>query len=80
MDRLNVGDLVQLKAGGPIMTIASVMEENSPSPALKFNFFANKAKYPEATYLYVCTWFIKDEAGNDVCKEHLFPDHVLSKV
>ena len=48
MERFNVGDLVQLKSGGPVMTISIVFEENSDSDRIRFNYFANKMKYPEA--------------------------------
>ena len=46
MERYNVGDLVQLKSGGPVMTVSIVFEENSDSDRIRFNYFANKMKYP----------------------------------
>lgn len=79
MERFNTGDLVQLKSEGPVMTVSIVLEENSDSPQISFNYIGNKSKYPEAEYLYVCTWFIKDKKGNDVLTEALFPDYLLNK-
>ena len=79
MERYNVGDLVQLKSGGPVMTVSIVLEENTDSNQIKFNYIANKMKYPEAEYMYSCSWFIKDNRGNDELKEALFPDYLLNK-
>lgn len=79
MERYNVGDLVQLKSGGPVMTVSIVLEENSDSDRIRFNYFANKMKYPEAENMYACSWFIKDNKGNDELKEAMFPDYLLNK-
>lgn len=79
MERNNAGDLVQLKSGGPVMTVSIVFEEDSDSMQIRFNYKANKMKYPEAEYIYVCSWFIKDNHGNDQLKEALFPDYLLKK-
>lgn len=79
MERYSVGDLVQLKSGGPVMTVSIVFEENSESHQIRFNYIANKTKYPEAEYMYACSWFIKDKKGNDVLTEALFPDYLLNK-
>ena len=38
-----------------------------------------KVKYPEAEYMYACSWFIKDNKGNDELKEAMFPDYLLNK-
>ena len=43
-------------------------------------YIANKMKYPEAQNMYACSWFIKDNKGNDELKEAMFPDYLLNKV
>ena len=80
MERFNTGDLVQLKSGGPAMTVSIVFEENSDSHQIRYKYIANKTKYPEAEYMYACSWFIKDKIGNDVLSEALFPDYSLKKI
>lgn len=44
MEIFNTGDLVQLKSGGPAMTVSIVFEENSDSHQIRYNYIANKTR------------------------------------
>ena len=58
--KYKVGDQVQLKSGGPIMTVALVKEV----------FFGDTE-----TFKYRCTWFLsKDEDYTDMNQEMFYHD------
>ena len=72
MAKYVVGDIVRLKSGGPDMTIAAVLTEDSESQAFRFNYIALKQAYPETSAVYNCTWFdgVKDKSA-------VYPEEVL---
>lgn len=72
MAKYVVGDIVRLKSGGPDMTIAAVLTDDSESQVLRFNFIAIKQAYPDTSAAYNCMWFdgVKDKSA-------VYPEEVL---
>ncbi len=71
--KFKIGDVVQLKSGGPEMTVYGIIGETNLKEAIEV---AAKSFYPEGSVL--CQWFAGD--GITLIKNHFIADTLqLSK-
>lgn len=64
-NKFNPGDIVQLKSGGPKMTINKWVPVEGLGP------------FKKSDEGYMVNWFIKDDNGNDVLKVANFSEEQL---
>lgn len=72
MANFKLGDVVQLKSGGPLMTITLVAEEHSTNQTEMWAYEAYKNKFGLSSAYYGCVWFV----GNKK-EEGAFPEETL---
>lgn len=75
MTKFNKGDVVRLKSGSPDMTISAVLCEDSESPQMKMQYFAQKTAFGNSTAFYLCSWFEGEEN-----KSYIYPEETLVSV
>lgn len=72
MARFKVGDQVELKSGGPCMTVTAVITEDNENVFVNNAYTVYENTYGKSAAFCKCTWFY-----NCKIEEKVFPEETL---
>ncbi len=69
MAKFNLGDQVELKSGGPCMTVAAIIVEDNNNTVMNNSYTVYVNTYGKSDVFYKCRWFYNNKLEEGVFSE-----------